>query len=157
MSTTKPIEGTKYDESKVRTDLLPTNPLMDIAKVLTFGARKYNDRNWEKGIAWNRVYGALQRHLFAWWNGQDLDPETGLSHLAHAGCCIVFLLEFEKTHRELDNRPNSARAKPETTTAPKTHNDLLDLLDRAMTEAKDTTDVHDVRRSRTQLPDTYRY
>ena len=97
--------GLKYDEDKIRTDLLPVNPIMGIAKVLTFGAKKYADRNWEKGIAWNRVYGALQRHLMAWWGGQDCDPETGLSHLSHAGCCIMFLMEFEHTHRELDNRP----------------------------------------------------
>lgn len=109
--------GLKYDEDKIRTDLLPVNPIMDIAKVLTFGAKKYADRNWERGIAWNRVYGALQRHLMAWWGGQNCDPETGLSHLSHAGCCIMFLMEFEQTHRELDNRPKpiyEKEAAPDT-------------------------------------------
>jgi hypothetical protein len=98
-------EGTKHDEEKPRTDLLPIDPMMDIAEILTFGAKKYSDRNWEKGIKWSRVYGALLRHMFAWWKGQDLDPETGKSHLAHAGCCIMFLLQYSKHNKEFDDRP----------------------------------------------------
>ena len=97
--------GLKYDRNKIRTDLLPVRPLLDVARVLTFGARKYADRNWEKGIQWSRCYGAALRHLFAWFMGESKDPETGLSHLAHASCCIQFLQEFELTHPELDDRP----------------------------------------------------
>ena len=75
-----------------------------IARVLTFGAKKYSSRNWEKGFDYSRTYGALQRHLHAWYKGEDSDPETGLSHLAHAGCCLMFLLEFEHSGAGTDDR-----------------------------------------------------
>lgn len=97
--------GIKFDGGKARIDLVPTQPLLDIAEILTIGAEKYSERNWEKGMPWGKVYASLQRHMFAWWAGEDLDPETGKSHLAHAGCNIIFLLEFLKTHPELDTRP----------------------------------------------------
>lgn len=83
---------------------------MEIAKVLDFGAKKYDSWNWSKGIAWSRVYGALLRHLFAWWRGEDRDPESGLSHLAHAGCCLVFLLQYNLTRRSYDDRPTKELA-----------------------------------------------
>lgn len=98
-------EAMKYDGEKVRLDLLPVEPIIDIGKVLTYGARKYSERNWEKGLAWSRCYAAALRHLFAWQNSETNDPETGLNHLAHAACEILFLLEFSKTHPELDDRP----------------------------------------------------
>ena len=97
-------EGTKYDDNKIRMELLSSEALIKIAEVMTFGAKKYDSHNWRKGIKWSRIYGASQRHLVAWIAGEDKDPETGISHLAHAGCCIMFLLEFEKTHKELDDR-----------------------------------------------------
>lgn len=53
------------------------------------------ERNWEKGMAWHRPFGALMRHMWAWWRGESDDPETGYSHLAHAACCIAFLLAYE--------------------------------------------------------------
>ena len=98
-------EGVKHDEGKLRTDLMPVRPMMDEAAVLTFGAKKYGDRNWENGMDWSRPYGATLRHLLKWWMGEDLDPETGLSHLAHARCEIAFLQEFEYTGAGTDNRP----------------------------------------------------
>lgn len=103
-------EGMKYDENKVRMELLPVEAMVGTAKVLTFGAKKYADRNWEKGIKYSRVYGALQRHITAWWAGQDDDPETALSHLHHAGCCIAFLQTFIERGDipGLDDRPLTA-------------------------------------------------
>lgn len=97
-------DGKKFDGNKNRVDLLSTVALEKIARVMTFGATKYGDNNWRKGIAWSRVIGALMRHIFAYVRGENTDPETGLSHLAHAGCCVLFLLEYEETHRELDDR-----------------------------------------------------
>ena len=88
--------GKKHDGGKVMYDLLPGEALHEIARALTYGAKKYEPRNWEHGIAYSRVFAALQRHLWAWWNGEDEDPESGLSHLAHAGCCLMFLLTYEK-------------------------------------------------------------
>jgi hypothetical protein len=98
-------EGTKHDSGKIRMDLLPYDAIVEIAKILTFGASKYNDRNWEKGFHWSRVYGALQRHLTLWFAGQDNDVESGRSHLAHAGCCLFFLLAFVLRGVGKDDRP----------------------------------------------------
>ena len=97
-------EGRKDDGGKPRVELLSTEALLKIAEVLTFGAKKYDPHNWRDGILWSRLFGAGQRHLLAWNTGEDVDPESGKSHLAHAGCCIMFLLEYEKTHKELDDR-----------------------------------------------------
>ena len=94
----------KFDQDKLRMELLPVRPIEDIASVLTLGAKKYDDRNWEQGFDYTRTYGALQRHLHAWYKGEDIDPETGLSHLAHAGCCLMFLLEFTHSGAGTDDR-----------------------------------------------------
>jgi hypothetical protein len=103
--TVKVLGGIKHDQDKVRLDLLPTDAIEEIAKVLAHGANKYGHRNWEKGFTWSRLYGAVLRHLFAWFKGEDKDPETGLSHLAHAGCNILFLLTFELRKTGADDRP----------------------------------------------------
>jgi hypothetical protein len=84
----------KADAGKLPLELVPTRPLEAVAAVLAFGARKYAANNWRKGLAFSRVYAAVLRHLFAWWRGEDNDPETGLSHLAHARCELDFLLEY---------------------------------------------------------------
>jgi hypothetical protein len=88
-------EGLKYDTGKIPLELLPPEALTEIAKVLAFGAQKYGRHNWRKGMAWFRLIGAILRHLFAWMRGEDKDPESGLSHLAHAGCDILFLMAYE--------------------------------------------------------------
>jgi hypothetical protein len=97
--------GVKYDIGKVGVHLLPPEPLVEIARVLDFGAKKYAAYNWTNGINYSRVYGAALRHLWSWWRGEDLDPETGLSHLAHAGCCVLFLLQYTKNRKTFDDRP----------------------------------------------------
>lgn len=89
------MPGVKHDGDKIRYDLLPPEFLHGVADILTFGAKKYEARNWERGIAYSRVFGALMRHLWAWWAGKDLDDETGKSHLWHAGCCLAFLITYE--------------------------------------------------------------
>ena len=104
---TPDVPGRKDDTEKLRYDLIPPSSLHALATVLTFGAAKYAPRNWEKGILWGRVFGALMRHLWAFWAGENLDPETHCSHLWHAQCCVAFLIEYERTHPELDNRPKN--------------------------------------------------
>jgi hypothetical protein len=89
-------DGTKFDEGKPRYDLLAPDALDGLVAVLTFGAKKYSDRNWEAGISYGRVFGAAMRHLWAWWRGEENDNETGLSHLDHAACCIHFLSAYVK-------------------------------------------------------------
>lgn len=104
-------EGFKQDAKKPRTDLIPTQPLLDVAEVFRIGSEKYTERNWEKGMAWHRPYGALLRHLFAWWGGESKDKETGLSHLAHACCELMFLMEYESKSIGADDRPSQKTIK----------------------------------------------
>jgi hypothetical protein len=94
----------KYDQDKLPMHLLSTEALEQIAAVLQFGAQKYDNHNWRKGFAWSRPLSAALRHILAFNRGEDRDPESNLSHLAHAACCLMFLIEFEKTHTELDDR-----------------------------------------------------
>ena len=86
--------------------------MLSLGEVLAFGARKYVPRNWEKGIQYSRVYAAAMRHLLAFQSGEALDPETRLPHLAHALCCLMFLLTFEARGLgpTLDDRPTAGGA-----------------------------------------------
>ena len=96
--------GVKHDSEKPRMDLLSTKALIQVAKVMGMGAKKYGDSNWRGGLAWSRVIGAALRHLTAFNDGENIDPESGLSHIAHLSCCAMFLLEYIETHPELDDR-----------------------------------------------------
>lgn len=90
-----PPTATKHDANKPRYDLIPPEAIGAVTQVLTMGAAKYGDRNWEKGMSWGRCFAACMRHLWAWWRGESKDPESGLSHLAHAACNVFFLLAYE--------------------------------------------------------------
>lgn len=105
-------EARKDDARKPPWHLLPFDALGGIVAVLGFGAGKYGERNWETGMAWSRLYAALLRHLTAWWSGEKTDPETGYSHLWHAGCCILFLIAYEIRGVGTDDRPSSRRGPP---------------------------------------------
>lgn len=104
-------EGKKFDTGKPRMELLSTEALTQMANVMAYGATKYGDQNWRGGLAWSRVIGAAMRHLTAFNGGKDIDEETGLSHIAHLACCAMFLIEYEKTHKELDDRYKTEQLK----------------------------------------------
>lgn len=97
-------EANKFDGEKVRLDLLPPEAIFSLGKVMTFGAQKYGDRNWENGMKWSRLFGAAMRHLWAWFKGEDKDPETSYSHLEHALCCVAFLVAYEQRGVGEDDR-----------------------------------------------------
>jgi dATP/dGTP diphosphohydrolase len=97
-------EGVKFDTDKVPMELLSHEALTQIAKVLGYGASKYGRYNYKAGMKWSRIIGAAYRHLGAFNSGEDLDPETQLSHVAHLGCCVIMLLDYIKYHPELDDR-----------------------------------------------------
>lgn len=96
--------GIKHDGDKPRMDLLDAYALDELSKVLTFGAKKYAPENWRKGIKKSRLIAAMLRHVFAYMGGQDTDEETGLSHIAHAMCCCMFLLWTAKFLPQMDDR-----------------------------------------------------
>ena len=108
MATKKFKEGLKFDSPdgnpKNRFDLLPAGALCEVAEIFTYGAGKYEARNWELGMSWGRVFGATMRHLWAYWGGEENDPESGKCHLAHACFGILVLLEYRKYHRSGDDR-----------------------------------------------------
>lgn len=97
-------EGIKLDTGKPTTDLLPFDALLGVADVLEYGRRKYNARNWELGMAWGRLLGAMLRHTFAWAMGQEVDPESGKAHLAHASCCCLMLYALTLRKVGVDDR-----------------------------------------------------
>lgn len=96
--------GVKHDDGKPRMDLLPPEALREIADVLALGAQKYDAHNWRKGFAYSRLLAAALRHVFSWAGGENKDPESGKSHLAHAACCLMFLITFEQTRTGTDDR-----------------------------------------------------
>lgn len=96
--------GIKHDQGKPDMSLLSTIALIKVAEVMTFGKAKYSAHNWRGGFIWSRPLAAAARHLFSYIGGEDKDPETGLSHLAHCMCCLMFVLEFEETRKDLDDR-----------------------------------------------------
>jgi len=102
-------EGKKFDKGKMRTDLIPPEALRHLAQVLDYGAEKYGDRNWENGINYSRLYGATLRHLLAWWEGEDIDPESRFPHLSHALTNLAFLVHHYEQRPEFDDRPSRSQ------------------------------------------------
>jgi len=98
-------QGLRYNAGKTRYDLVPTFAQEQYAKVLTKGAEKYAERNWEKGMAWSKVMASLERHLAAIKRGEDYDSETGLLHSAHIMCNAAFITEYYKIYPQGDDRP----------------------------------------------------
>lgn len=86
----------KFDTSKLRYDLIPTSTTKALAQVLTYGAKKYKPNNWRNVDDTDRYVAALYRHLEAWRDGEKVDKESGLSHLAHALTNVAFLLHLDK-------------------------------------------------------------
>ncbi len=97
-----------------RFDLLPVGPLTQLAEHFGRGARKYEDRNWERGYNWSLSYAALLRHLMAFWDGEDIDAETGSPHIIAVAWHALALAEFARTHPALDDRPGSLAHLPHT-------------------------------------------
>lgn len=97
--------GARFNDGKVPLDLIPLSALIECARVFDYGRRKYAAWNWAKGMDWSVPYGCLLRHMAAWFDGEDNDPESGLPHLGHAMCNLVMLSTFARTFREGDDRP----------------------------------------------------
>jgi hypothetical protein len=100
------LEGVKHDQGKVPLDLLPFGALEEVAKVMGHGADKYGRYNYANGMNWSRCLGAALRHIFSWAKGDSIDPETGLNHLSHATCNLLFLLTYQQHNLGKDDRGN---------------------------------------------------
>lgn len=100
-------EAVKADAGKVDWSLVPFEALEGMARVLTFGAKKYDSWNWTTngGFQWMRVMSSCLRHLFAFMRGEDNDPESGLSHISHAQCNLLFLAYYIR-NKEKFNKDN---------------------------------------------------
>ena len=94
----------KYDAGKTEYHHMPPQAFEMINEALTFGGRKYSAYNWRSGFAYTRCFNAGMRHFWAWCKGENLDPESGLPHLAHGICCFIFLLQFHIDGKGIDDR-----------------------------------------------------
>ena len=97
--------GGEKGQKDQRFDLIPSAMMWELAEHYSKGAEKYAERNWERGTDWSLNFAAAQRHLWQWWNGEDVDEETGSSHLIAVIWHMAALHTFTITHPELDNRP----------------------------------------------------
>jgi len=97
--------GLRFNKGKLRYDLVEPRAFRDFVEVLTDGANKYFDRNWENGLSWTSVLASLKRHIAAIEMGEDRDPESGRLHIAHAACNVHFLNAFYYTFPQGDDRP----------------------------------------------------
>jgi len=119
-------EGVKYDREKPKMNLLPPKAIVEISKVLTFGASKYDAENWRKlDDLQNRYTAGALRHIFAHMDGEELDPETNLSHLAHAMCCLLFKLEIELEERTKEEELRESNTTEHTARDQSFESDIL--------------------------------
>lgn len=105
-------QGLRFNEGKLRYDLLHPVSQEGIVKVLTKGAEKYAPKNWEKGMSWSSVVASLKRHLAEFEKGIDYDEETKLLHIDHIQCNAHFLSAFYKIAPQFDDRSHTYLNRP---------------------------------------------
>lgn len=99
----------KFDNGKPRTDLMPPEAILGLADLYAVGARKYADRNWEKGMSYTRLLGALLRHALAYMSGEDYAPDDKQHHMLSVAWCAFALFTYHcrGMGEEWDDRPTS--------------------------------------------------
>jgi hypothetical protein len=107
----KQQSGLRFNQGKLRYDLLHPVSQEGIVKVLTKGSIKYAERNWEKGMSWTSVLASLKRHLASFEAGEDYDPETGELHVDHMQCNAHFLSAYYKIAPKFDDRVHTKKPK----------------------------------------------
>lgn len=105
-------EGLRYNEGKLRYDLINPSAIEGLARVFSFGAKKYSERNWEKGMAWSKVIASLKRHLAAIEKGEDYDIESGELHANHLQWNAHVLSAYYSIYPQGDDRPHQYLAHP---------------------------------------------
>lgn len=101
---TQPTSGIKHDQEKPDLSLLPPEFLNEVARAMMYGAKKYGRLNYVGGMEWHRIVAASLRHMTAFMYGEDNDPESGVSHLGHAGACVLMLCVYFKRSLGTDTR-----------------------------------------------------
>jgi hypothetical protein len=115
--------GRKFDGGKLEYGLVPPLALKSLVEVLTFGAQKYERDNWQKvPDSKRRYFDALQRHVWSWKEGEKFDAESGLHHLAHAMCCLMFLYEHDVKYSKYDGEDIAKVMVDEYNSRSKLHN-----------------------------------
>lgn len=133
MSDTRFTAATKLDANKPPIELLPWEAVEGVARVLDMGRVKYSPWNWRKGFEWGRLIGAALRHIFAFAGGQDNDPESGLSHVDHAICCLMFLSAHIKSGLGKDDRAHTLEQPIPAAHVPK-HKSIMWAVTRVFSE-----------------------
>lgn len=111
------VSGHKCDLGKLPYSLVPFDALNAVVSVLNYGASKYAPRNWESGMKWSRPWSAAIRHMTQFWEGEDMDRESGLYHIAQAICSLLFLLAYEiRGMNQWDDRPKTLKSDPKVFT-----------------------------------------
>lgn len=96
--------GMRFNSNKLAVELVPTGAVYSMAGALGYGASKYEPHNWRRGMKWTIPYACAMRHLLKWFDGEDLDEESGQEHLGHVMANIAMLIEYKKTCPDLDDR-----------------------------------------------------
>jgi hypothetical protein len=108
-------DALRYDDDKAAFDLIPPEAMEALAWHYTRGARKYERRNWEKGMNWCRCFGSMMRHAWAWMRGEDFDPETSSHHMIAVAWNAIALFSYSYRGIGKDDRP---QVKPTCAPAP---------------------------------------
>lgn len=135
----KLLVGRKFDKEKLRWELMPTKALAPIIRVLMMGSEKYDDDNWKYvKECKRRYYAAAMRHLTEWFDGDAIDSESGESHLAHAGACIIFLIwhEMNQTKEFLNTTPEIPFQPPLPETTKEKEDPLVELVNEKLEAAE---------------------
>ena len=100
----EPDAGLRFNNGKLRYDLLDTFATEQLVKVFTQGAQKYAPNNWKKGMKWSSVLASLKRHVAAFEKGEDFDKESSNYHMAHAAWNALALVSYYKVAPQFDDR-----------------------------------------------------
>jgi len=98
------MNAERYNEGKIKWSLVSWKALEPMVKVLMFGANKYSANNWKKGLKYSEITESLQRHLNAFVEGENDDPESKLSHIGHILCNAMFLSYMYLFRKDMDDR-----------------------------------------------------
>ena len=105
--------GGQKGRKATRPGMLDPVALIELSRVAGMGADKYAPFNYLRGYNWSLSFDAMMRHALLFWSGEDLDPESGLPHMAHAAWMALSLVSFLDRRVGNDDRPPAAQDDPE--------------------------------------------